>query len=75
MSFSNAQAMILTVILTRWVVKGRAIDRGEFGVWVYGMIKPSEMRKRMVVQRWSMMWSLDQFRVVEFGIFLQERGY
>ncbi len=37
------------------------------------MIKqPSEMRKSMVVPRWSMMWSLVQFRVVEFGIFLLE---
>jgi hypothetical protein len=54
-----------------WVVEGRAVDRSKLGEWVYRMIKPSEVR-RSLVQRWSMMWLLVQFRVVEFGIFLQE---
>ncbi len=41
----------------RWVVmnvKGRAIDRGELGLWMHQMIKLSEMRKSMVIWRWSM---------------------
>jgi hypothetical protein len=34
--------------------QGRAIDRGELGLRMHWMIKPSEMRKIMVVLRWSM---------------------
>jgi hypothetical protein len=53
------------------VIEGRTVDRIKLGGWVYQMIKLSKAR-RSLVRRWSMMWSLVQFRVVGFGILLQE---
>jgi hypothetical protein len=35
-------------------VMERAIGRGELGLWVHWMITSREMRKSMVVRRWSM---------------------
>ncbi len=49
------------------VVEGRTVDRIKLGGWVYQMIKLSKAR-RSLVWRWSMMWSLVQFRVVGFGV-------
>ncbi len=41
----------------RWIVMGvmeRAVGRGELGLWVHRMITLREIRKSMVVRRWSM---------------------